>query len=306
MKHFFTIIFMSVLLLMGTAYAGGSYHTDNASGAGWATDPDKSFSQSHYGNDWAKADALGGGGFNVYAETTGRDFAGATVEGSTAKGYADTCTYARDFGYSSEAGSFSEVTGWGWAEGSTLAGKTDWRGRGVDSTIEGNTFFNAQVQQGNYAGETGYSAGWVEGGNKSFASINNGADFSDYNDFYGLNSESGYTEGEIYTRGRTKVSIDPTGNYRGFSAETTTNSYADTNHCGDSSSTYMSGDGFVAGSIQNQYGAYAAGSANFNYSGNTDSAQGAANINAQIKKTSNSTTVTVDANSFSRFGNTPR
>lgn len=304
MKKILGIIFMAIMLAAGSAYAcdwcNGS-HTDTAYGAGYAGDPDKSFSQSGYGNDQASANAFGGGGFWVSAETTGNHFAGAEVDG-IAKGYADTCTYAVDFGTTSKAGAISTVEGWSYAEGGTIAGFTDWRGRGVDSTIQGETYFDAQVQQANGAAETGYSAGWVDGGNSSFASISNGKGFYNGNDFYGANYEDGYTEGIITTRGNTEVSIDPYGNYRGFSASTKTSSYADTNHRGDIDATYTEGRGGVAGVMTNSYGAMVTGDASFNYAGNCDTVEGRANVNAQIEKTSWSTTVRVEANSFSGFG----
>ncbi|RLI60957.1 MAG: hypothetical protein DRO67_08510, partial [Candidatus Asgardarchaeum californiense] len=288
----------ALMLVVSTSFAGGNY--GNASGSGYANDPDYSFSRSYhgYGNDWSEASANGGGGFSVNAETTGNHFAGADVYGK-AKGYADTCTWAYDTGFTSKAGASSEVDGWAYASGSTLAGFTDYRGRGVDSQIWGNTYFAAEVDQSNSVKEVGYSAGGISAGNSSYAGIENGRKFYDGSDWYGANFEDGYTKGFIKTSGRSEVTIDPYGNNRSIAGYTTTNSYADTNHRGDSSSAYMSGQGGIGGDISNQYGSYAGGQASFNYAGTTDRANGGASLNATINKTSYSTTVTVNASSHS-------
>ena len=285
-------------LVAGYSYAGSV--TDTATGSGWANDPDGSYSQSYwgYGNDWASAGANGGGGFNVNATTTGSHFAFANVDG-IAQGFADTDSYAFDTGFSSYSGASASVDGWSAASGTTLAGFTDWRGRGVDSSIYGDTYFQADVNQSNTAKEVGYSAGGVWAENGSYAGIGNGRSFSDNNDLYGFNYEGGYTEGTVRTSGSSSVNIDPYGNNRSISAQTQNSSYADTNHSGDSYTTYMNGGGAVGGTISNTYGATVGGMATFNYDGYTDGAHGSANMNANIYKTGSSTTVIMNASSSS-------
>lgn len=308
-KNLFTklAVCVSALLILTVAPAfatgggnGNGSAYDDASGYGWAADPDQSYSQSWYGNDYAGAYALGGGGFSVFAETWGNKEAFAQVFG-IGKGYADTCTFAWDSGLTSAAGAVSTVEGWAFAEGFTAAGRVDWRGRGVDSHINGDTFFDAQVDQYNEVAEVGYIAGGIGAGNSSFVHGINGRSFEDNSDFYGLNYEDGYTEGIATTRGFSTVTIDPYGNYRSIRGETETSSYFDTNHRGDGA--VMIGYGGIGGNIENQYGAVAGGSAHFDYfSPYTDSARGGADLNAQIMKTSGSTTVTVNASSYSRIG----
>ena len=283
----------ALMLVVSTSFAGGNY--GNASGSGYANDPDYSYSQSYgsWGNDWAEANANGGGGFSVSAKTSGDHFAGAEVNG-TARGETDTKTFAYDTGLTSVAGAKSEVNGFAFASGGTLAGWT-----GVDSSIEGVTYFDATVSQSNEAKESGYNHGGIVAGNGSYASIENGREFSDNRDFYGVNYEDGYTEGTIKTAGRSSVTIDPYGNNKSISGTTRTTSYADTNHSRDSRNTYMTGGGSVGGGLDNHYGAFVGGQATFGYEGYTDRANGGASLNATINKTSYSTTVTVNASSHS-------
>jgi hypothetical protein len=293
-KSIIAVILTLAMVAFGAqAYAGGTFA--DASGGGYANDPDSSYSATGWWgnyNDDAVANANGGGYFDVYAETTGRHFSYADVDG-IAQGFADTCTYAYDFGKTSMAGASSEIDGWAFAEGETLGGF--WS---VDSKIFGETGFAGVISQSNQAGETGYAFGsLITAGNASMVEFDNSRGFYDGCEFLGYNYESGYTEGFAGTQGRTQVSIDNTGNHRSVAGFTETRSMFDTNHKGDSSSAYMQGNGGIGGRIENQYGASAGGRAHFNYSGWTDGAAGAAQLNAQIHKTSYSTTVTVNAGS---------
>jgi hypothetical protein len=281
-------------LVAGVTFAGSSYGTsDYASGSGYAADPDQSSSVSNWGwgNDTAGAQANGGGGFNVEATAGGKYFSEAAVWG-TAKGYADTCSYAKDFGTTSVAGAKAEVDGWANAGGETF-GFTNGTG-----FISGNTFFAGNISQNNYAAETGYAGSQgIDAGNSSTVSFENGQSFYDNKPFLGANYESGYTEGYAVTSGKTEVSIDATGDYKNVNGFTSTSSYFDTNHCGDSA--FMAGSGAIGGQVTNTYGAGAGGTASFNYSGMTDGAAGGASLNATIDKTSHSTTVRVNAASYS-------
>jgi hypothetical protein len=304
-KLFVTCLAVAMIFGFSNAFAGSDGYDY---GQGWAADPDTSHSVSlwGWGNDKANADANGGGGFWVEAQTNGSDYHYAEIDG-IAVGSADTHTYAFDFGKTSKAGAKSTISGWAFAEGETLAGKTDWRGRGVDSLIQGATYFAGVVSQSNEANETGYAGGdGVSAGNWSAVQFENGKSFSDSNDFYGYNYESGYTEGFVSTEGNSIVTIDPDGNFQSLNAKTCTTSYFDTNHKGDSNSAFMQGAGGVSGGVSNQYGAFVGGNAQFSYAGTTDRASGGADMNATIQKTSHSTTVQISASSNATLLNTAK
>ena len=287
------VIGLAVLgLVAGYSFAGSS---TTAIGSGWAKDIEVDYSTSYYGhgNDHAGAESYGGGGFNVDAFAKDGWLGNFAAVQGRAIGVNNTDAYAWDVGFTSGANAKSSVYGSSFAAGETVSG---WS-RG-DSVISGETYFQGSVEQWNNAAETGYTAGGISAGNDSFVSFSNGDSFYDNRPFFGVNFESGHTEGYAVTEGSTRVSIDPYGNNRSINGHTETSSYVDTNHRGDSSTTWMHSAGGVVGSISNQYGATAGGRATFAYEGNTDRVSGGANLNATINKTGYSTTVTVNASSY--------
>ena len=303
-KLIVTLALAATLIVPGFALACdgpncNGHVSDSANGSGWAADPDHSYSVSNhgYGNDSASAGALGGGGFNVNAATTGSEWAEAEVFGY-ARGEADTCTYARDYGTTSVSGAKSTITGNAYAGGVTAAGPF-WCG--TKSIIEGNTYFKGNVNQSNSANEVGYSVGGIGAGNSSSVDFYNGRSFKDTTTCFGMNYEDGSTRGVATTEGHTQVSIDPYGNNLSIDGKTSTRSYFDTNHRGDSKSAYMTGNGGINGGLTNNYGAFVSGGSSFSYDGVTDGAGGGAYLNANINKTSGSTTVTINTGANSHL-----
>jgi len=298
MKKFFRSLVISLAMLGLIASTGfaDSPNFANANGYGWANDIDAASDTSNhgFGNDYASAKSTGGGGFNVdaFAKNGGWLGNGAAVQGK-AVGINDSWACAWDNGLESNSFAKSSVTGTSWALGETLGG---WYRN--DSIISGNTYFQGTVEQRNGAAETGYRNGqFIKGGNSSFVHFSNGDSFYDNRPFFSVNIEGGFTEGYAVTEGSTNVKIDPYGNTRSISGTTFTKSYVDTNHRGDSRTTYMVGSGGISGKVANSYGAVAGGNASFRYDGTTDAAKGSASLSAKITKTSYSTTVTVNASS---------
>jgi hypothetical protein len=294
MKKLLSIFTIVAFLACGSLAMAGGWNSSNyeaASGSGFASDPD--YASDFTWNDGAMAGANGGGGFAVTAESWGKHFAQAFVYG-TAVGEADTYACAADWGYTSFATAGSQVQGSAFAMGETFGGF--WN---VKSDIYGSTFFEGMVDQNTYVQETGYNNGQgIEAGQYSFAHGINGENFSDNTTFLGANYEDGYGQGFIKTMGESTVTIDPNGDYRSMSGSVENCSVFDTSYRNDGA--VMLGNGFVQGGIANGYGAFASGASHFSYAGDyTTGAKGQANLNANIQKTSNSTTVTVSAGASS-------
>jgi hypothetical protein len=199
----------------------------------------------------------------------------------------DTYTFAIDFGTTSMAGAFGKFEGFAIGGGIAIGDCGD-----RESSLT-TVYLQGGVGQANYAEESGYSFGsFVQGGNESYvdftAQVTNsdtGRDFAASGAFIG---------GSAITGGNTVVSIDPYGATRSISA--CTGNFASFGTNGTVLGSSVTGDGFVAGLIQNGAN-YAGGSANFAYNGANYGA-GGANLNATIWTGANSSTASVSASSF--------
>lgn len=289
-KSLFIALFAVMMMVAAPAMAGWYVQVDGHA-AGYAADPDSSYAVSNWGwgNDNASANANGGGGFVVDTFAQGLGYAVQDID-AYAKGISDTCTYAFDFGTTSMAGAVAKTKGFADAGGEAYGF--------LGSKVEGFVFFEGTLSQSNNANEVNYPGNqFVAAGNESFMSYYAEDGFKDYGGLFWSAKDGAKICGEAITKGNSFVSIDYTGDHRSVVANTETSSHFDTSERGDAA--YMRGSGGVMGQVTNQYGAVAGGAANFNYTAKaTDSARGAANLNAQINKTSGSTTVKVSASSY--------
>jgi hypothetical protein len=200
--------------------------------------------------------------------------------------------WSKDYGRTSMAGAGAVF------EGSAFSMGYAFGREGCPEWVSSDLFISGEVYQRNWAGETGYSAGGISGGNESGASFTAG-DF-DLDVGNGFAFDMNYVSAKAITKGMTQVSIDPYGNYRSISGFT--ENFAQVMPgCGATlyeSSVY--GSGGLSGIIGNGP-SYGAGDVSFSYNGNTYGA-GSANLNATVITGPNSTTVTVSGSSTA-YGN---
>lgn len=293
-KSLFIALFAAMMMVAAPAMAGWFSPVEvDGYDYGFAADPDHSGSVSlwGHGNDNAVADALGGGGFEASTYALGLGYASESIDGF-ARGESDTWSYAKDYGKTSKAGAGAKIEGCAVVDAEAF-------GFFGYSHVEGYTFFAGSLSQANNANEVGYAYGdGVSAGNNSFVSFDVATKgFEDTGFLFCSADGKDKIHGEALTLGKSEVTIDNTGDHRYVKAETFTKSEIDSSVC--RTTAFMSGAGGVNGQISNQYGAVAGGGAAFSYTSRaTDSARGAASLDAQIRKTSGSTTVSVHSSSY--------
>jgi len=272
-----------------------------------------SFSSTGYHGNYndnasATADAFAGGNLNVDANAAGTSkqltLVGwffifpifdieyvdnpAIADGfGTADGLGKAWTFTDDFGRTSTSKAGAYTFGSAFTAGSAI-GKNGCR-ESVDSLV----YVGGTVDQGNEAGETGYSNGQgVSGGNQSGGSFY--AEDHDYVSGRGFAADTNYIEGGMLTKGNTVVSIDPYGNHRSIDAFTQ-NMVEVNAPAGDS---FVYGSGGVGG-MSSKGNSFAGGNANFGYNGVTYG-NGNSSLNANVNLNGNgSATVSVTAHSYS-------
>jgi len=241
------------------------------SGGGEATDYDKDYSSTKWRGNWndkAKGEASSFAGFTLDLEATGYGFAHVSG-GGDADANAKAWSWAKDYGTTSKAGAGAKTSGDAFAAG--LAIGFDFCKNTVDTTV----YVGGSVHQYNEAGETGYSAGGISGGNNSGGSF-----FAQDRDLvkgYGIVADTNSIDGGMITKGKTEVSIDPYGYHRSISGSTENMTKICADHIVQAN---VYGSGGVGGSIS-KGGNVAGGVAEFSYSGATYGS-GSANINANV------------------------
>jgi len=209
----------------------------------------------------------------------------------TILGYSESkaWSWAKDYGLTSKAGAGAKF------EGFAISGALALGVEGCEETIVSDLFVGGTVAQANNAGEIGYNAGGVSGGNQSSANFYATDTNSVSGDGYAY--DGNYISGSAITKGDTKVSIDPTGNFRSISAKTS--NFASIETSGVLQSSNVQGTGAVGGVISNGL-SFAGGTSSFSYNGSTFGT-GNATLNSSVVTGPNSTTVisTGSAHSFS-------
>jgi hypothetical protein len=169
-------------------------------------------------------------------------------------------TWAYDFGHTSVAGGFAVVHTYTDSYGSAfgLSGNREW----VSSDLN----VSGTVYQNNFAGETGYYAGGISGGNESGASFY-GSDY-DFDSGRGYASDYNFVEGGASTYGETYVTIDPYGSHRSIHGNTFNTANVEENRFLNYSHVY--GNGGLGGMIQSRNGSWAGGVVDFSYNGSNN------------------------------------
>lgn len=300
MKKLFSILTISAFLLVGANSAMACWGwcpkdvTATGNYEGQARDYDSDY--ENRGNERAFAEGAGGPG--AYVSTYANGYGYAQEMGFIlGEGDADAWAWTKDYGKTSKAGAGAKVDGELIAGGEAfgLFGNREW--------VQGHTYFEGEVYQGHHAEESGYAAGFIRGGNQSYASFETMPDYfgdTGRGAAFAIGCEGG---NEIKTKGMTEVSIDPYGQYRSIKGHTEQETTM-TGRNGIANASVW-GDGGVGGMISNQNGAYAGGAAEFNYSGNATRANGQADFSAKIKDTGNSTSITVFGSSSASLSGTP-
>jgi hypothetical protein len=227
-------------------------------------------------------------GNNYELQVVGRELVpgNASQEGFL-KGEAEAKTWShiRDYGQTSTSEAGAKF------EGSVISKGTAIGEEGCREYVNSDLTVSGSVYQGNAANETGYDAGGVGGGNESGASFV--ASDKDAVSGNGYASDFNKVTGSAITEGKTKVSIDPTGNHRSFSGET--GNYASVKETSDLQSASVYGNGGINGVISNG-GSYAAGSVDFSYTGNTFGT-GQGELSGSVDQNSHGSTVTIRGSS---------
>ena len=227
----------------------------------------------------------------------------AYQEGSIkAESEAKAWSWAKDYGLTSKAGAGIK------AEDGYVRFEAWVSGRGGDDeSIRSQVLYGADFIQHNAANEIGYAAGGVSAGNESGLYFYGVTPYHDWSglemiaSYFGLMREN-YTP-DVITKGKSEVTIDPYGDYRSIVAHTENMSdisFPGGSRCNPSPSVYLQeanvwGNGNVNGVIGNG-GAFAGGSASFNYSGYTNGS-GSADMNAYVNTHGDTTKVFVSGSS---------
>jgi hypothetical protein len=203
----------------------------------------------------------------------------------TGHSYSNAWSYSKDYGLTSKAGAGASFKGDAFSKGTA-------EGDGCGPEIvKSDLYVEGEVKQMNYAGETGYSAGGISGGNESGGSFK--AVDSDFKIGNGYVSDENYVSGSAVTKGFTNVSIDPYGNNRSISG--ITGNFVSITSPDTISQANVYGNGGLNGVISNG-SSFAGGNVSFNYAGSTFGAGGAM-LNASVVTSGNSTTATVSGSS---------
>jgi hypothetical protein len=265
------------------------------SGTGWRG--------NYNDNARATADGYAGGILDVHANADGytrilwwKIDNPAFVDGTgTASDESKAWSWAKDYGQTSKAGAGAKTSGEAQTVGLAIGLK------GCPEYVDSTVYVGGSVNQWNQAGETGYSNGQgVSGGNSSGGWFN--AEDRDYESGNGYAFDTNSIEGGMITKGKTEVTIDPTGSHRSFSAMTENMVEVNAPNLVGSS---VGGDGSVSGVVQ-KGSTFAAAASSFSYNGNTYG-NGNAQLKANIDQGAHSSTVKVtgSAYSVSNGGNVP-
>lgn len=325
MKKLFVILFMVLSLVMAGSNAmaceGNECEGGDSTVSGYyfaqPMDYDKSFSK--VGNDYGFAEGIYGvgGEMNTFANAEGCSrewvwtgwFRGhweytpneAFQEGSIlATSEAKAWSWAKDYGLTSKAGAGIK------AEDGFVIISGFVKGKGGEPEfISSRVIYGADFYQKNAANEVGYSAGDVFAFNQSGLNFE-ASEYWKEGTFLGFHLNGADYTPDVITKGKSEVTIDPSGNYRSIAAHTENMSYMESLP-NDMTMHYANvyGNGYVGGVISNG-AAFAGGNVNFMYNGYTEG-QGQAQLDAVVKTYGQGTTAYVSGSSsaVANGGNTP-
>ena len=201
-------------------------------------------------------------------------------------------SWAKDYGLTSKAGAGIKAD-----DGFVVIGGLAIGEDGQREFISSRVIYGADFYQSNLAQEVGYDAGDVVAFNESSLNFMASEQWktSEGRDIVFHVNGADYTP-EVITKGKSEVTIDPTGGYRSIIAHTENMAYIEsvprdmTMHYAN-----VQGNGYVAGQISNG-GSFAGGKATFDYTGYTQGS-GQADLNATVNTYGNGTTVFVNGSS---------